>query len=254
MAESVGPRFFRHNDADDLERKLRNSKGRKLVVAEGVYSMEGDIGALDDIVLACRRHGARLLVDEAHSVFVYGPHGRGVAEHLGVYEDVDIVVGTMSKTLGGIGGFIAGSRDLVNYLRFYARTHIFSGGLPPAVVAGLIEALAIVRNEPQIRRRLWNNVALMREGLQEGGVDTGRSTSQVISIMIRDDAVALEIAEELFDRGVYIHPIFYPAVAKNQSRLRMSITAGHSEAEIEEGARIVISVLDKYCKRGGPKT
>ena len=168
MAESVRPRFFRHNDADDLERKLRNSKGRKLVVAEGVYSMEGDIGALDDIVHACRRHGARLLVDEAHSVFVYGPHGRGVAEHLGVYEDVDIVVGTMSKTLGGIGGFIAGSRDLVNYLRFYARTHMFSGGLPPAVVAGLIEALAIVRNEPQIRRRLWNNVALMREGLQVG--------------------------------------------------------------------------------------
>ena len=245
----IRPRFFRHNDADDLERKLRRSTGRKLVVAEGVYSMEGDIGALNDIVSVCRRHGARILVDEAHSVFVYGNNGRGVAEHLGVYEEVDIVVGTTSKTLGGIGGFVAGPLNLIKYLRLYARTHMFSGALPPAVVAGLIEALAIVRNEPQLRARLWRNVALMRQRLHEGGVDTGRSTSQVIPIMIRDDdIVPVTIAEELFDAGVYIHPILYPAVARNQSRLRMSVTAGHSEEEIEEGARLVISVLDKYGK------
>ena len=246
----IRPRFFRHNDADDLERRLRKTKGRTLVVAEGVYSMEGSIGALNDIVSVCRGHGARILVDEAHSVFVHGPNGRGVAEYLGVYEDVDIVVGTMSKALGGIGGFIAGHWELIKYLRLFARTNMFSGALPPAVVAGLIEALTIVRNEPQLRTRLWRNVALMRERLHEGGVDTGRSASQVIPIMIRDDAVALAIAEELFDKGVYIHPIFYPAVAKNQSRLRMSITAGHSEAEIEEGARIVIEVLDKHGKCG----
>ena len=246
----IRPRFFRHNDAEDLERRLRKSKGRTLVVVEGVYSMEGDIGALNDIVSVCRRHGARILVDEAHSVFVYGPSGRGVADHFGVHGQVDIIVGTMSKALGGVGGFIAGHRELVKYLRMYARTNMFSGALSPVVVAGLIEALSIVRAEPRLRKRLWRNVALMRERLHEGGVDTGRSTSQVIPIMIRDDTAALIIAEELFEAGVYIHPVFYPAVAKNQSRLRMSITAGHSEAEIEEGARIVIETLYKHGKFG----
>ena len=246
----IRPRFFRHNDVTDLERKLGKSKGKKLVIVEGVYSMEGDIGALNDIADACRTHGARTLIDEAHSVFLYGANGRGVAEHLGVSGKMDIVMGTTSKALGGIGGFVTGSRELVDYLRFYARPHMFSGALPPAIVAGLARALAIVRGEPQLRAKLWSNVALMRERLREGGVDTGRSTSQVIPIMIRDDASSITIAEELFDQGVFIHPILYPAVAKNQSRLRMAISAGHSKAEIEEGARLVISVLGKHGKCG----
>ena len=245
----IRPRFFRHNDAADLERKLARSNGRKLVVVEGVYSMDGDIAALNDIVGVCRRHGARIFIDEAHSCFVYGANGRGVTEHLVVSEGIDIVMGTTSKALGGLGGFVCGSRELVDYLRFYARPHMFSGGLPPAIVAGLIRALAIVRDEPQLRGKLWSNVSLMRRRLREAGVDTGRSTSQVIPIMIRgDEAISIAIAEELFERGVYIHPVFYPAVAKNQARLRMAISAGHSEEEIEEGARAVISVLDKYGK------
>ena len=245
----IRPRFFRHNDAADLERKLARNKGRTLVLVEGVYSMEGDIGALNDIVDVCRRHGARIFIDEAHSCFVYGAKGRGVTEHLGVSEDVDIVMGTTSKALGGLGGFVSGSCELIDYLRFYARPHMFSGGLPPSIVAGLIRALAIVSDEPQLRAKLWSNVALMRERLREGGVDTGRSTSQVIPIMIRgEEAISITIAEELFERGVYIHPVFYPAVAKNQARLRMAISAGHSEAEIEEGAQTIISVLHKHGK------
>ena len=247
----IRPRFFRHNDAADLERKLAKSKGRKLVVVEGVYSMEGDTGALNDIVGVCRRHGARILIDEAHSCFVYGANGRGVAEHLDVSEDLDIVMGTTSKALGGLGGFVSGSCELIDYLRFYARPHMFSGGLPPAIVAGLIRALAIVSDEPQLRGKLWSNVSLMRQRLHEAGVDTGRSTSQVIPIMIRGkEAISVVIAEELFERGVYIHPVFYPAVAKNAARLRMAISAGHSEAEIEEGARTVISVLRQHGKCG----
>ena len=245
----IRPRFFRHNDAADLERKFARSRGRKLVAVEGVYSMEGDIGALNDIVDVCRRHGARIFIDEAHSCFLYGANGRGVAEHLGVSEDIDIVMGTTSKALGGLGGFVSGSCELIDYLRFYARPHMFSGGLPPAIGGGLIQALAIVRDEPQLRAKLWSNVALMRERLREAGVDTGRSTSQVIPIMIRgEEANRIAIAEELFERGVYIHPVFFPAVAKNQARLRMAISAGHSEAEIEEGAQTMIAVLKKHGK------
>ena len=246
----IRPRFFRHNDAEDLERKLRKCRGKPLVVAEGVYSMDGDTGALDEIVNACQRYGARILVDEAHSVFLYGPEGRGVAEHLGVYENVDIIMGTLSKSLGGIGGFVAGSWALIEYLRAFARPRMFSGAIPPAIVAGLIRSLAIVRDEPQLREKLWRNVSLMHDRLREAGVDTGRSDSQIIPIMIGDEATAFRVTEDLFEQGVYINPINYPAVAKNRSRLRMSVTAGHSEAEIEEGARIVVSVLDKYGKCG----
>ena len=244
----IRPRFFRHNDAIDLDKKLGRSTGRKLVVVEGVYSMHGDTGALKEIVDACQRHRARILIDEAHSAFLYGPNGRGVAEHLGVYEDIDIVMGTTSKTLGGMGGFVTGSSELIEYLRAYATPQVFSGGLPPSIVAGLLKSIEIVRREPHLRAKLWSNVLLMRERLHQGGVDTGRSTSQVISIMVRDDAAVFTITEALFEHGVYINPIVYPAVPRNQSRLRMAISAGHSESEIEEGARIVVSVLGQYGK------
>ena len=242
----IRPRFFRHNDPHDLERKLARSKGKKLVVVEGVYSMDGDAAPLNEIVNVSRRHGGRVLIDEAHSAFLYGRNGRGMAEHLGVHEDMDIIMGTTSKTLGGIGGYVTGSHDLIHYLRAYARSRIFSGGLPPAIVAGLIESLHIVRNEPQLRATLSHNTTLMKQRLNEDGVDTGNSTSQVIPIMIRDEAKTFAITQELFDQGVYICPINYPAVAKNKTRLRMTISAAHSEAEIEEGARIVISVLRNH--------
>lgn len=244
----IRPRFFRHNDAADLDQKLKNSNGKKLVLVEGVYSMEGDTGALNDIVDVCRRHGARILIDEAHSAFLYGPNGRGVADELGVHEDMDIVMGTTSKSLGGSGGYIAGSHELIEYLRGYATPWIFSGGLPPAVSAGLLKALEIVRTEPQLRDKLWSNTALMRKLLQEGGVDLGCSTSQVVSIMIHDDWTIYPIADELFERGVYINALRYPAVAENRSRFRMAISAAHGRDEIEEGARIIISVLGKYGK------
>ena len=244
----IRPRFFRHNDAADLDRKLHWSTGKKLVAVEGVYSMEGDTGALKEIVDVCRRRGARILIDEAHSAFLYGPSGRGLAEHLGVHDDMDIIMGTTSKSLGGSGGFIAGSWELIEYLRGYGTSWAFSGAIPPAIVAGLLTSLEIVRTEPHLRAKLWANTALMRELLHAEGVDTGCSTSQVITIMIGHDWEIYAIAEELFEQGVYISPIRYPAVAESRSRFRMAISAGHSKSEIEEGARIIVSVLRKYGK------
>ncbi len=244
----IRPRLFRHNDAADLKRKLDRSTGRKLVAVEGVYSMEGDTGTLQEIVDVCRSRGARILIDEAHSAFLYGANGRGMAEHLGVHDDMDIIMGTTSKSLGGSGGFIAGSWQLIEYLRGFGTSWAFSGSIPPAIVAGVLKSLEIVRTDPHLRAKLWANTALMRGLLHEGGVDTGCSTSQVITIMIGHDWGIYEIADALFEKGVYVSAIRYPAVAESRSRFRMAISAGHSKSEIEEGARIIVSVLGKYGK------
>ncbi len=238
-------RFFRHNRADDLDRKLGGFEGKKLVIVEGVYSMDGDICPLPEIVEVCRKHDARLLIDEAHSTFVYGENGRGVAEHFGLDDAVDIHIGTFSKSLGGQGGFVAGSRALIDYLRGFSRSRFFSCALAPTVVAGLIEALELAHREPELRTKLWSNVEFMQDLLRAEGVDIGDSTSQVIPIMVRNDALIFELGEQLLEGGVFINPVKYPAVGKHKSRFRMSISAAHSREELAEGADIIVGVLRK---------
>lgn len=239
-------KFFRHNRVDDLDRKLAKGDGKKLVIIEGVYSMDGDVPPLADIVEVCQKHGARLMIDEAHSTFVYGENGRGVVEDQGFEDEVDIHLGTFSKSLGGQGGFIAGSEQLINYLRGFSRSRFFSCALSPVVVAGLRKALELAANEPELREKLWDNVAYMRKLLGESEVLTGESTSQVIPIMVRDDTRIFAMGEELFREGVYINPVKYPAVGKHKSRFRMSISAAHTRKELEEGAEILVRVLRRY--------
>jgi glycine C-acetyltransferase len=239
-------RFFRHNNAGELDRKLRDFRGKKLVVVEGVYSMDGDLVALPEILEVSHANGARILIDEAHSTFLFGENGRGVAEHFGLDEEVDIHLGTFSKSLGGQGGFVAGSKALIDYLRGFSRSRFFSCALAPPVVAGLIAALDIAEKEPELRKKLWSNVDFMQKRLKEGGVDTGDSQSQVIPIMIRNDATIFGIGEQLFHEGVFINPVKYPAVGKHKSRFRMSISAAHSREDLEEGADVIIRVL-KRC-------
>ncbi|MBK9265183.1 MAG: aminotransferase class I/II-fold pyridoxal phosphate-dependent enzyme [Polyangiaceae bacterium] len=235
--------LFRHNDMHSLEKRLSGASGRKLVIVEGVYSMDGDIAPLDEVVALCKRHGARVMVDEAHSAFVYGEHGKGLVEHFGVENDVDVHFGTLSKSLGGMGGYVAGSRSMIDYVRAYARSQVFSCALSPPVVGGLHEALRIARREPELRARLWANVAAMREALLAEGVDIGESTSQVIPIMVRQDNGIFPIARELERAGVYLNPILYPAVKRQQSRFRVSISAAHDPADLRNGARIIGRVL-----------
>jgi len=239
-------RYFRHNSAADLERKLKGFKGKKLVIVEGVYSMDGDLAKLPEIVEASRRQGARIMIDEAHSTFLFGKNGRGVTEHFGLEDEVDIHFGTFSKTLGGIGGFVAGSKALITYLKGFARSRVFSCALPPGVAAGLIRALEIVQAEPELRTRLWGNVEFMQDLLRKGGVDIGDSQSQVIPIMVRDDDRIFKIAEELIHEGVYLNPVRYPAVGKHRSRFRISITAGHTRQDLAEAAEIITRVLERY--------
>jgi glycine C-acetyltransferase len=239
-------RYFRHNSFADLERKLKNFSGKKLVIVEGVYSMDGDLARLPEIVDVSKRYGARVMIDEAHSTFLFGEHGRGVTEHFNLEDEVDIHFGTFSKTLGGIGGFVTGSRALITYLKGFARSRVFSCALPPGVAAGLMKALEIVQAEPQLRARLWENVGYMQDILRREGVDIGESQSQVIPIMVRDDDRIFRIAEDLIHEGVYLNPVRYPAVGKHRSRFRISITAGHTKEQLAEAAEIIVRVMRRY--------
>jgi glycine C-acetyltransferase len=239
-------RFFRHNRPDDLEKKLKGFDGKKLVIVEGVYSMDGDVPPLAEIIAVCRKHGARLMIDEAHSAFLFGPTGKGVAEDQGVDDEVDIHLGTFSKSLGGQGGYIAGSEQLINYLRGFSRSRVFSCALSPVVVAGLRKALELARNEPELRDRLWENVGYMQQLLEAAEIPVGDSTSQVIPIMVRDDARIFMMGEELLREGVFINPVKYPAVGKHKSRFRMSISAAHTKEQLEEGAGVIQRVLRRY--------
>jgi 8-amino-7-oxononanoate synthase len=235
--------FFRHNNPMDLERKLLKCTGKKLVVVEGVYSMDGDVCLLPEIVEVCKRHGARILIDEAHSTFLFGPNGRGVAEHFGLDKEVDFHLGTFSKSLGGQGGFVCGSKDLIDYVNAFGRSRFFSCNLAPPVAAGLLAGVEIVENEPELRAKLWSNVAYMRRRFAEEGIDIGKSTSQVMPVLVNNDAKVFAVAEKIQDRGLYLQPVTYPAVPKHKSRLRISISAAHTEAELEQAVQVIGSVL-----------
>jgi glycine C-acetyltransferase len=236
-------RFFRHNNPADLERKLKTATGKKLVAIEGVYSMDGDVCPLPEIVAVAKKYGARIMLDEAHSAFVYGANGRGVAEHYGLEDEVDIHIGTFSKALGGQGGYVAGSMNLYNYLKGFARARVFSCALSPVVAAGVLKSLELAQREPALRTRLWDNVTHMRARLEDAGVDVGDSTSQVIPIMLRNDRRVFEICQKLLRAGVYLQPVIYPAVAKHRSRFRVSISASHTREQLDEGAATLVHVL-----------
>lgn len=239
-------KFFRHNRPDDLDRKLSGFDGKKLVIVEGVYSMDGDVPPLGEIIEVCRANGARLMIDEAHSAFVFGETGKGVAEDQGFDDEIDIHLGTFSKSLGGQGGYIAGSTQLIDYLRGFSRSRFFSCALSPIVVAGLRKALELAGNEPELRRKLWDNVAYVQSLLDEAQVPSGDSSSQVIPIMVRDDARIFSMGEEIFREGVFINPVKYPAVGKHKSRFRMSVSAAHSKEELREGVAAIVRVLQRY--------
>ena len=235
--------FFRHNNPLDLERKIAREKGKKLVVVEGVYSMDGDMCALPEIVDVTKRHGARMLIDEAHSTFLFGQHGRGVAEHFGLDKEVDFHLGTFSKSLGGQGGFVAGSKELIDYVTAFSRSRFFSCNLSPVLTAGLLAGLRIAASEPGLRAKMWSNVAFLRRRFAEEGVDIGKSNSQVMPVMVNNDSKVLGVAEKIQDRGLFLNPVTFPAVPKHKSRLRISVSAAHTEEDLETAVQVIAGVL-----------
>jgi 8-amino-7-oxononanoate synthase len=226
---------FHHNDIDDLRRRLAVHDSRKasLIVVDGVFSMEGDIVDLPALVKVAKEHGCRVMVDDAHGIGVLGAHGRGTAEHFGLEDDVDLVMGTFSKSLASVGGFIAGEERVINFIKHRARSLIFSAAPPPASVASVLKAIEIIEREPERRERLWENTRFMAEGLRSLGFDTGTSASPVIPVVVHDDQLAFVMAKRLQEEGVFVNPIVSPAVPPGEAMLRTSYMATHAREHLE---------------------
>lgn len=226
---------YRHNDMEDLERILAShpEKG-KLIIVDGVFSMEGDIANLPEIVRLARKHGARIMVDDAHATGVLGRDGGGTAEHFDLEDEVDIVMGTCSKTLAAVGGFIASSNDVIHYLKHNARSMIFSASLPPPCVATIGAAIEVIEQEPERRAQLWKNAQRVREGFQEMGFDTGLSETPVIPVMPGDELQAFRMGRELYEEGIFANVSVRSAVPEGRALIRTSYMATHTDAHIDQ--------------------
>ncbi len=224
---------FRHNDMQDLERVLNKAGDTpKLVVVDGLFSMGGDIAPLPEIVPLCKKHGARLMVDDAHAMGVLG-NGRGTAAHFGVTDDVDLIMGTFSKSFASLGGFIAGDADVVHFIQHHARSLIFSASIPAHCVTPVLVAIDIMENEPEHVERLWDITERMRAGLKELGFNTGHSQTPVIPVIIGPDDKTFFTWKALYDAGIYTNPVISPAVPQGMALLRTSYMATHTEEQID---------------------
>ncbi|MBS3751906.1 MAG: aminotransferase class I/II-fold pyridoxal phosphate-dependent enzyme [Anaerolineales bacterium] len=236
---------YRHNDMQDLENKLSNleeGKG-KLLVVDGLYSMEGDIAPLPQIVPLCEKFNVRLMVDDAHAVGVLGG-GRGTAAHFGMTEDVDLIMGTFSKSFASIGGFIAGDEDIVHYIKHHARSLIFSASIPAHNAAAVLAALEVMRNEPERIKRVNEIADRMRNDFRKLGFDIGNSQTPVIPIIIGDDMKTLQTWKMLFDNGVFVNPVLSPATPPGRQLLRTSYMATHTDEQLDQ----VLDVFEKVGK------
>jgi 8-amino-7-oxononanoate synthase len=236
---------FEHNDPASLDAALSHKSGRRqLVIVEGIYSMDGDFGDLKDLIAVAEKHGARMFIDEAHSILGCGDHGRGAAERFGVEKYFPLVYGTFSKAFGSLGGFVAGSKETLQYLRFYAHPYVYSCALPPVVIAGLLKALEIaVRDGAALRKILWENADYFREKLREIGIDTGVSTTYVMPIVIGDRERMYRLCHELRRRGLWVAPVDYPAVPQKGICFRACVTAKHTRADLDEALNIHADTL-----------
>jgi len=226
---------YKHNNMEDLERVLSSldDKVSKMIVVDGVFSMEGDLTDLQGVVKLAKKYKAQLMVDDAHGIGVMGENGRGTAEHFGVEEDVDLVMGTFSKAFASLGGFVAGDKKVISYIKHHARALIFSASITPASVATVLATLDIFEKEPERRKRLWDITAKMRKGFQAMGYDTGPTETPVIPVIIGDDKRAFMMWKMLREFGIFTNPVVYPAVAHGQALIRTSYSASHSDEELD---------------------
>jgi 8-amino-7-oxononanoate synthase len=225
---------FNHGDLAGLERKLERHPGvGKMVIVDGVYSMEGDIADVPALLKVCRRQGAALAIDDAHSIGVLGPRGDGTAAHWGLSDEVDIVAGTFSKSLASIGGFVAASRSIINYLRHHSRPLIFTASLPPSNTAGVLAALEVLQEDTERREQLWVNTRRLQDGFRAQGFDIGPSETPIVPILIGPLDNTLIMWRQVFDAGIFTNPVVPPAVPPSQCRLRTSVMATHTAEQID---------------------
>jgi glycine C-acetyltransferase len=241
---------FPHKDAAAAEKilaELDNVSGRKLLISDGVFSMDGDIGPLPALVEAAERHGAIMMVDDAHSSGVLGREGRGTIDHFGLHGRVHIQVGTLSKAIGVLGGYVCGSRDLIEFLYHRARPFLFSTSHPPAVAAACLAAFDVLEQEPERMRNLWDNTRYFKKGLAASGFDTGISETPITPVMVGEAKLAHEFSRALFDDGVLATGIGFPTVAKGKARVRTIVTATHTHEELDRA----LDIFERAGKRLG---
>jgi glycine C-acetyltransferase len=235
---------FEHNDAASLDAALSRQKGRRqLVIVEGIYSMDGDFGNLTELLAVAESHGASVFIDEAHSMLACGEHGRGAAEKFGVEDRVPLLYGTFSKAFGALGGFVAGSKETLQYLRFYAHPYVYSCALPPVVIAAILKALELGTTQPDLRTQLWENADYFHAQLRSLGLDTGASTTYVMPIVIGDRERMYRLGHELRRRGLWVAPVDYPAVPQHRICFRACVTAKHTRADLDEALNILADTL-----------
>ena len=241
---------FRHNDVADLEQELLHLNGKSggsMIAVDGVFSMEWDIAPLPALIEVAKKYGARLFVDEAHSLGVIGPTGAGAADHFGVQKDVDIIMGTFSKSFASIGGFVAAEEEVIHYLKHHARSLMFSAAMPPYAVATVRAALEIIQSEPERRVQLLKNAEYLREGFRSLGYDTATSQTPIVPVLTGDSRRTFAFWRELFDNGVFANAVVAPAVPPNSCRIRTSCIATHTREQLDR----VIDVFGQVGKRLG---
>jgi 8-amino-7-oxononanoate synthase len=242
-------RRFRHNDMADLEKRLQQipDGATKMVVADSVFSMDGDIIDLPKMVALCRKYGAYLMMDEAHSVGVLGKTGRGIEEHFDMIGAIDIKMGTLSKTIPSVGGYVAGKKELIDYLRHGSRAYIFSAALPPAQAAAAMEAFKVILDEPWRMEKLWKNTRQFIDGLKDMGFDTMLTETAIVPVLCGTDERAFALTQACQRNDVFVLPVVSPAVPEGLSRLRATVTAAHETDEIQ----YAMDVIEKAGKEIG---
>ncbi len=239
---------YRHNDMNSLETQLKKCDPDKvkLIVTDGVFSMEGDVANLPAMVELCKKYNAQLMVDEAHGIGVFGEGGRGTCNHFGVTDDVDLIMGTFSKSFASLGGFIATDKVITNFLRHHSRSYIFTASITPASTAAASAALDIMIAEPERQQHLWDITNYALESFKEMGCEIGHTSTPIIPLFIRDDFKTFEVTRDLLEEGVFVNPVVSPAVAPNDTLIRYSLMATHTKEQVTRSLEAIEKVFKRY--------
>lgn len=239
---------YKHNDMASLEKQLQRCEPDKikLIVTDGVFSMEGDVANMPEIVRLAKQYNATVMVDEAHGIGVFGRGGRGVCDHFGVTDDVDLVMGTFSKSFSSLGGFIATDKEITNFLRHHSRSYIFTASITPASTAAALKALEIMQAEPERQEHLWKITNYALEGFRNMGCEIGHTCSPIIPLYIRDNMKTFAITTALFNEGIFVNPVVSPAVAPQDTLIRFSLMATHTKEQVTEALEKIQKVFRAY--------
>lgn len=239
---------YRHNDMASLEAQLKKCEPDKvkLIVTDGVFSMEGDVANLPEIVKLAKKYDATVMVDEAHGIGVFGKGGRGTCNHFGVTNDVDLIMGTFSKSFASLGGFIATDKSITNFLRHHSRSYIFTASITPASTAAAMAALDIMISEPERQEHLWNITNYALENFRAMGAEIGHTSTPIIPLYIRDDYKTFEVTRDLLEEGVFVNPVVSPAVAPHDTLIRYSLMATHTKEQVERSIEAIRKVFKRY--------